>query len=87
MDNNWVEWKDCKFEQLAFYELCFWQETVKFVNGHVNEGRFINQGVMQYDDGFKVDGYWLRPTPTHVRKIKLTTPSLKDTYTIEQINF
>ncbi len=39
-------------------------------------GRFIHQGILKYNDGFQVDGYWLRPTPTHIRKIELTTPDL-----------
>lgn len=85
MDNNWIEFKDCQFEQGAFYELCFWQRTVRFVDGYVQEGRFIHQGVKEYDNGFQEDGYWLRPTPTHVKKIELTTPNLKDALANESI--
>lgn len=77
MDNNWVEWTG-KLENGIFYELCFWQRAVHYVSGLVVEGSFVHQGILMYDDGFKVDGYWLRPTPTHVRRIELTTPCLSE---------
>lgn len=74
MKNTWIEWTDFALENGAFYELCFWQRPVKYVNGVVVDGSFIHQGILEYNNGFKVDGYWLKPTPTHVRKIELTTP-------------
>jgi hypothetical protein len=77
MKNNWIEWTDIKLENGAFYELCFWQRTVKYVDGVVVDGSFIHQGILKYDNGFKIDDYWLRPTPTHVRKIELSMPDLE----------
>ena len=76
MDDSWIGYGDIKLEDGSYYELCFWQRTVKYADGITVDGRFIHQGILQYNDGFKVGGYWLRPTPTHIRKIELTTPNL-----------
>ena len=76
-DNNWEEWGDVALKNDTYYELAFWEHTKHFVEIGKVDGRFINQGILQYNDGFRVDGYWLRPTPTHIREIKLTTPSLE----------
>ena len=74
--DNWIEYGDIKLEDGAYYELAFWNRTVKYADGVVIKGSFTHQGILKFDDGFKIDGYWLRPTPTHIRKIKLTTPDL-----------
>jgi len=74
---NWIEYGDIKLEDGAYYELAFWNRTVEYVDGVIIKGSFSHQGILKFDDGFKIDGYWLRPRPTHIRKIELTTPDLK----------
>lgn len=74
--NDWKKLADVVIKNGTYYELAFYQPTVKYVDGVVVQGSFIHQGILKYDDGFKIDSYWLRPTPTHVKELILTTPLL-----------
>lgn len=53
------------FENNKFYEIGF---MCKF------SMEFTHQGVLEYNNGFYVDGYYLKPFPTHYKEIFITKP-------------
>lgn len=53
------------FENEKWYEIGFQN---KF------QDNFSHQGIMKFNNGFKEDGYHLKPFPTHARCINLSKP-------------
>ena len=82
MGSSWIEYGSEPLEEGSYYEISYWKRRIVWGDGSVDEGRFIHQGIVKYEDGFKEDGYWIKPSPTHVRKIDLTFP---DGSTVNQV--
>jgi hypothetical protein len=72
--SKWTKLKDAKLKNDTYYELCYWNPDIHWEKGGMTEGSFSHQGILKYDNGFKEGSYWLRPTPTYVREIVLSTP-------------
>lgn len=63
----WERLNDIEVENGCYYELCLENPYNK---------DFIHLGVKEYKNGFFDDNnYYLRPSPSHARKIKLSKPN------------
>ena len=76
MDNKWNKIEGVKLTDGSYYELYFWIKPSVYEDGSRMEGDFKHQGIVKYNAGFlDANGCYIKPTPTHVRKIKLTKPN------------
>lgn len=74
--NKWTKIENIELTDGVYYELCFWIQPSVYIDGSKMEGNFKHQGIVKYNGGFlNTTGHYIKPTPSHVRGIKLTTPS------------
>lgn len=69
-----------------YHDHCISENSIKFENGCWYEigfktkfdSNFIHQGIKKFQNGFMDDenDYYLKPFPTHAKKIDLSSPNI-----------